>query len=82
MEEEEIIELLEFLATDYGRGYLAGLVNGISIILKILKIEFLSLCISKKRGPNDPLQDMTLFDLLQFALYLLLLNEISLLFFV
>nr|DAP63310.1 MAG TPA: protein of unknown function (DUF2059) [Caudoviricetes sp.] len=37
MEEEEIIELLEFLATDYGRGYLAGLVNGISIILKILK---------------------------------------------
>ena len=26
MEEEEIIELLEFLATDYGRGYLAGLV--------------------------------------------------------
>ena len=37
MEEEEIIELLEFSATDYGRGYLAGLVNGISIILKILK---------------------------------------------
>ena len=37
MKEEEIIELLEFLATDYGRGYLAGLVNGISIILKILK---------------------------------------------
>lgn len=37
MEEEEIIELLKFLTTDYGRGYLAGLVSGISIILKILK---------------------------------------------
>ncbi|WP_286009830.1 hypothetical protein [Streptococcus sp. Marseille-Q0941] len=37
MEEKEIFELLEFLATDYGRGYLAGLVNGISMILKILK---------------------------------------------
>lgn len=37
MEEKEIFELLQFLATDYGRGYLAGLVNGISMILKILK---------------------------------------------
>lgn len=37
MDETEIFELLEFLATDYGRGYLAGLVNGISMILKILK---------------------------------------------
>lgn len=37
MEEEEIIELLKFLTTDYGRGYIAGLVSGISIILKILK---------------------------------------------
>ena len=37
MEEKEIFELLEFIATDYGRGYLAGLVNGISMILKILK---------------------------------------------
>lgn len=37
MKEKEIFELLEFLATDYGRGYLAGLVNGISMILKILK---------------------------------------------
>ena len=37
MEEKEIFELLEFLATDYGREYLAGLVNGISMILKILK---------------------------------------------
>lgn len=37
MEEEEIIELLKFLTTDYGRGYLAGLVNGMSILLKVLK---------------------------------------------
>lgn len=37
MEEKEIFELLEFLATDYGRGYLAGLVNGMSILLKVLK---------------------------------------------
>lgn len=37
MEEEEIIELLKFLTTDYGRGYIAGLVSGISIILRILK---------------------------------------------
>lgn len=37
MNEEETEELLKFLRTDYGRGYLAGLVNGISIILKILK---------------------------------------------
>ena len=37
MTEEEIIELSEFLMTDYGRGYLAGLVSGLSMILKILK---------------------------------------------
>ena len=37
MEEEEIIELLKFLTTDYGRGNLAGLVNGMSILLKVLK---------------------------------------------
>lgn len=37
MEEKEIFELLEFLATDYGRWYLAGLVNGMSILLKVLK---------------------------------------------
>ena len=37
MNEEETVELLEFLVTDYGRGYLDGLVNGISTILKILK---------------------------------------------
>ena len=37
MNEEETEELLKFLRTDYGRGYLAGLVNGISIILKIFK---------------------------------------------
>ena len=35
MKEEEIIELLKFLTTDYGRGYLAGLVVGLSMILKI-----------------------------------------------
>lgn len=28
MNEEETVELLEFLVTDYGRGYLAGLVTG------------------------------------------------------
>ena len=37
MNEDETVELLKFLMTDYGRGYLAGLVSGISIILKILK---------------------------------------------
>lgn len=39
MNEEEIIELLKFLMTDYGRGYLAGVVNGMSILLKVLKKE-------------------------------------------
>jgi len=34
---EEEIELLKFLMTDYGRGYLAGLASGLSILLKILK---------------------------------------------
>lgn len=37
MNEEETIELLKFLVTDYGRGYLAGLISGISMFLKILK---------------------------------------------
>lgn len=37
MSEEEKTELLKFLMTDYGRGYLAGLVSGLSVILKILK---------------------------------------------
>ena len=37
MTEEEAIELLKFLMTDYGRGYLAGLVSGLSMFLKILK---------------------------------------------
>lgn len=37
MNEEETVGLLEFLSTDYGRRYLTGLVNGISIILKIFK---------------------------------------------
>lgn len=37
MTEEEAIELLKFLMTDYERGYLAGLVSGLSMFLKILK---------------------------------------------
>ena len=37
MNKEEITGLLEFLMTDYGRGYLAGLVGGVSTILKNLK---------------------------------------------
>lgn len=37
MTEEETIELLKFLSTDYGRGYLAGLASGLSILLKFLK---------------------------------------------
>ena len=37
MEEEEIIELLKFLTTDYGRGYLDGVVGGLSMLLKISK---------------------------------------------
>lgn len=35
--EEEIIELLKFLMTDYGRGYLAGLVSGLSVISNSFK---------------------------------------------
>lgn len=37
MNEKEIIELLKFLTTDYGRGYLKGLISGISMFLEILK---------------------------------------------
>lgn len=37
MTEKETIELLKFLLTDYGRGYLAGVASGLSILLKILK---------------------------------------------
>ena len=37
MNEEEMVELLKFLMTDYGRGYLAGLASGISMLLKISK---------------------------------------------
>lgn len=37
MTEEETIELMKFLMTDYGRGYLAGLTSGLSILLKFLK---------------------------------------------
>jgi len=37
MTEEKTIELMKFLMTDYGRGYLAGLASGLSMLLKILK---------------------------------------------
>ena len=37
MNEEDLKELLELLATDYGRGYLDGVVGGLSILLKVLK---------------------------------------------
>ena len=37
MTEKETIELLKFLSTDYGRGYLAGLTSGLSMLLKNLK---------------------------------------------
>ena len=37
MEEEELKELLKFLKTNFGRGYISGLVNGLSILLKTLK---------------------------------------------
>ena len=40
MKEEEIVELLKFLKTDYGRGYFEGLTwlaSGLSMLLKILK---------------------------------------------
>lgn len=37
MNEEDQKELLEFLATDYGRGYLEGVVGGFSMLLKISK---------------------------------------------
>ncbi len=39
MEEEEIIELLKFLTTDYGRGYLDGVLGALSMLLKISKEE-------------------------------------------
>ncbi len=37
MNEEDMKELLDFLATDYGRGYLDGVVGGLSMLLKISK---------------------------------------------
>ena len=37
MNEEDLEKLLELLATDYGRGYLDGVVRGLSMILKISK---------------------------------------------
>lgn len=38
MKEEEIVELLKFLKTDYGRGYFEGLAYGLSVLLKIIEI--------------------------------------------
>ena len=37
MNEEDLKELLELLATDYVRGYLEGVVGGLSMLLKISK---------------------------------------------
>ena len=37
MKEEDLKELSELLATDYGRGYLDGVVGGLSMLLKISK---------------------------------------------
>ena len=37
MNEEDLKELLELLATDYGRGDLDGVVGGLSMLLKISK---------------------------------------------
>jgi hypothetical protein len=37
MNEEDLKELLEFLTTDYGRGYLAGVVSVLSMLSKISK---------------------------------------------
>ena len=39
MNEEDLKELLELLATDYGRGYLAGVLGALSMLLKISKEE-------------------------------------------
>lgn len=37
MNEEDLKELLEFLTTDYGRGYLAGVVSVLSMLSKMSK---------------------------------------------
>lgn len=37
MNEEDLKELLELLATDYGRGYLNGVIGGLSMLLKVSK---------------------------------------------
>lgn len=37
MNEEDLKELLEFVATDYERGYLDGVVGGVSALLKTSK---------------------------------------------
>lgn len=37
MKEEDLKELLELVATDYGRGYLDGVLGALSMFLKISK---------------------------------------------
>lgn len=37
MNEEDLKELLELVATDYGRGYLNGVLGALSMLLKISK---------------------------------------------
>lgn len=37
MKEEDLKELLELVATDYGRGYLDGVLGALSMLLKISK---------------------------------------------
>lgn len=39
MKEEDLKELLELVATDYGRGYLDGVLGALSMLLKISKEE-------------------------------------------
>ena len=48
MTEEETIELLKFLSTDYGRGYLSGLASGLSILLKFLEKSRVSTLLSSE----------------------------------
>ena len=39
MKEEDLKELSELVATDYGRGYLDGVLGALSMLLKISKEE-------------------------------------------
>ena len=52
MNEEDLKELLELLATDYGRGYLDGLVGGFSMLLKISKE------IERYKGEKEMLEEI------------------------